>query len=104
MSFALSFVSIAKNGKIKSESYLVVMFLRLIHQLSRHMFNFKLKTLNSRQGVFKFLFEVFFVICELLNQPCADFAGEFRVGYKADFSEDDYAVDVERPFTVFSVA
>lgn len=68
------------------------------------MLNFQFKALNSWKGVCEFLFEIFFIICEFLNQLCADFAGELRVGHKADFSEYDYAVDVESPFAVFAVA
>ena len=37
--------------KIKSESYLFVMFLRLIHQLTGHVFNFtpKVRNRNKRE-------------------------------------------------------
>ena len=35
--------------KIKSESYLVVMFLRLIHQLTGHVFNFTPKVRNRNK-------------------------------------------------------
>lgn len=80
------------------------MFLRLIHQLSGHVLNFKFKTLNAGKGVFKFLFKIFLVVCKLLNQLCADFAGKLRVSNKADFSKYDYTVDVQRPFAFFAVA
>ena len=68
------------------------------------MFDFKLQTLNAWKGVFEFFFKIFFIICKLLNELCADFAGEVRVGHKADFSEDDYAVDIQSPFAVLTIA
>ena len=70
------------------------MFLRLIHQLSRHVFNFKFKALNAGQGICKFLFKIFLIVCEFLNKLCTDFAGQLLVSHKADFSKDDYTVDV----------
>lgn len=52
MSFALSFVIIAKNWENKKRklfSYLFVMFLRLIHQLTGHVFNFTPKVRNRNK-------------------------------------------------------
>ena len=80
------------------------MFLRLIHQLTSHVLNFKLKALNPGKGVCQFFFKVFLVVCKLLNQLCADFSGKLRIGNKADFSKDNYTVDVQRPFAFFAVA
>ena len=54
--------------------------------------------------VCQFLFKVFLVVCKLLNQLCADFSGKLRVSYQADFSKDNYTVDVQRPFAFFAVA
>ena len=82
----------------------VVMFLRLIHQLTGHVLNFKLKALNPGKGVCQFLFKIFLVVCKLLNQLCADFSGKFRIGHKADFSKHNYTVDVQCPFAFFAVA
>ena len=80
------------------------MFLRLIHQLTGHVLNFKLKALNPGKGVCQFFFKVFLIVCKLLNQLCANFAGKLRVGHKADFSKDNYTVDVQRPFAFLAVA
>ena len=80
------------------------MFLRLIHQLTSHVLNLKLKALNPGEGVCQFLFKIFLVVCKLLNQLCADFSGKLRVSNKADFSKDDYTVDVQSPFAFLAVA
>ena len=80
------------------------MFLRLIHQLTGHVLNFKLKALNPGKGVCQFFFKIFLVVCKLLNQLCADFSGKLRVSNKADFSKDNYTVDVQRPFAFLAVA
>ena len=79
-------------------------FLRFVHQLAGHVFNFKLKALNARQGVCQFFFKIFLVVGEFLNQLCTDFAGFFLVSNKADFSKDNHAVDVQRPFAFLAVA
>ena len=80
------------------------MFLRLIHQLTGYVLNFKLKALNPGKGVCQFLFKIFLVVCKLLNQLCADFSGKFRVSNKANFSKHNYTVDVQRPFAFLAVA
>ena len=54
--------------------------------------------------VCQFLFKIFLVVCKLLNQLCADFSGKFRIGHKADFSKDNYTVDVQRSFAFLAVA
>ena len=54
--------------------------------------------------VCRFLFKIFLIVCKLLNQLCADFSGKLRVGHKADFSKDNYTVDVQRSFALFAVA
>ena len=68
------------------------------------MLNFKFKALNAGKGVFKFLFKIFLIICEFLNKLCTDFASQLLVGHKADFSKDNYAVDVQSPFAFLAVA
>ena len=78
--------------------------LRLIHQLACHVFNFKLKALNTWKCICKFFFKIGLVICEFLNKFCTDFAGKVGVCYKADFSKDNYTVDVQRPLPFFAVA
>ena len=54
--------------------------------------------------VCQFLFKIFLVVCKLLNQFCADISGKLRIGHKADFSKDNYTVDVQCPFAFLAVA
>ena len=79
-------------------------FLRFVHQLSGHVFNFKLKALNAGQGIGEFFFKIFLVVRKFLDKLCADLAGKIRVCHKADFSKDNHAVDVQRPFAFLAVA
>ena len=68
------------------------------------MLNFKFKALNTRQGIGEFFFKIGLVVCEFIYKLCADLAGKVRVCNKADFSKDDYTVDVQSPFTFLAVA
>ena len=68
------------------------------------MFNFKLKALNTRQGIFEFMLQILPVVCKFLGKFCIDFARQRLVGHKADFSKDDYTFDVQSPVAFFAVA